>query len=57
MLTKEDVIEALGTDTVLLDVRDVDEWIGDKAPAPTGKDLRPARAACPAPSDWSGTAS
>jgi thiosulfate/3-mercaptopyruvate sulfurtransferase len=38
MLTKDDVIAALGTDTVLLDVRDVDEWTGESS-SPYGKRL------------------
>ena len=46
MLTKEDVIEALGTDTVLLDVRDVDEWIGDSS-SPYGKDFAPRKGRLP----------
>lgn len=46
MLTKEDVKAALGTDTVLLDVRDVDEWIGDSS-SPYGKDFAPRKGRLP----------
>lgn len=46
MLTKEDVVAALGTDTVLLDVRDVDEWIGDSS-SPYGKDFAPRKGRLP----------
>ena len=46
MLTKEDVAAALGTDTVLLDVRDVDEWIGDSS-SPYGKDFAPRKGRLP----------
>ena len=45
MLTKEDVAAALNTDTVLLDVRDVDEWIGDSS-SPYGKDFAPRKGRC-----------
>jgi thiosulfate/3-mercaptopyruvate sulfurtransferase len=46
MLTQADVQAALGTDTVLLDVRDVDEWIGDSS-SPYGKDLAPRKGRLP----------
>ncbi len=46
MLTQEDVMAALGTDTVLLDVRDVDEWIGDSS-SPYGKDFAPRKGRLP----------
>ena len=46
MLTKDDVAQALGTDTVLLDVRDVDEWIGDSS-SPYGKDFAPRKGRLP----------
>jgi thiosulfate/3-mercaptopyruvate sulfurtransferase len=46
MLTKEDVAQALGTDTVLLDVRDVDEWIGDSS-SPYGRDFAPRKGRLP----------
>ncbi len=46
MLTQADVMAALGTDTVLLDVRDVDEWIGDSS-SPYGKDFAPRKGRLP----------
>ena len=46
MLTKDDVAAALGTDTVLMDVRDVDEWIGDSS-SPYGKDFAPRKGRLP----------
>jgi thiosulfate/3-mercaptopyruvate sulfurtransferase len=46
MLTKDDVIDALGSDTVLLDVRDVDEWIGDSS-SPYGRDFAPRKGRLP----------
>lgn len=46
MLTKDDIKAALGTDTVLLDVRDVDEWIGDSS-SPYGKDFAPRKGRLP----------
>ncbi|HEY0200326.1 MAG TPA: sulfurtransferase [Burkholderiaceae bacterium] len=46
MLTQEDMMEALGTDTVLLDVRDVDEWIGESS-SPYGKDFAPRKGRLP----------
>ena len=46
MLTKEDMIAALGTDTVLLDVRDIDEWIAESS-SPYGKDFAPRKGRLP----------
>lgn len=46
MLNKEDVAAALGTDVVLLDVRDVDEWIGDSS-SPYGRDFAPRKGRLP----------
>ncbi|MDP2264303.1 MAG: sulfurtransferase [Hydrogenophaga sp.] len=46
MLTQADVLTALGTGTVLLDVRDVDEWIGDSS-SPYGKDFAPRKGRLP----------
>ena len=46
MLTKEDIIEALDTEVVLLDVRDVDEWIGESS-SPYGKDFAPRKGRLP----------
>ena len=46
MLTKDDMLSALGTDTVLLDVRDIDEWIGDSS-SPYGKDFVPRKGRIP----------
>jgi len=46
MLTQDDVMAALGTDTVLLDVRDVDEWIGDSS-SPYGRDFAPRKGRLP----------
>ncbi|MBS4011211.1 MAG: sulfurtransferase, partial [Roseovarius sp.] len=46
MLTQADVQAALGTGTVLLDVRDVDEWIGDSS-SPYGKDFAPRKGRLP----------
>jgi thiosulfate/3-mercaptopyruvate sulfurtransferase len=46
MLTKDDMLEALGTGTVLLDVRDIDEWIGDSS-SPYGKDFAPRKGRIP----------
>lgn len=46
MLTQADVVAALGTDTVLLDVRDIDEWIGDSS-SPYGKDYAPRKGRIP----------
>ena len=46
MLTQDDVLKALGTDVVMLDVRDVDEWIGDSS-SPYGKDFAPRKGRLP----------
>ena len=46
MLTKDDMLAALGTDTVLLDVRDIDEWIADSS-SPYGKDFAPRKGRIP----------
>ncbi len=46
MLTQDDMLAALGTDTVLLDVRDIDEWIGDSS-SPYGKDFAPRKGRIP----------
>ena len=46
MLTQADVKAALGTDTVLLDVRDVDEWIGESS-SPYGRDFAPRKGRLP----------
>jgi len=46
MLTKDDMLAALGTATVLLDVRDIDEWIGDSS-SPYGKDFAPRKGRIP----------
>ncbi|MDB5932247.1 MAG: rhodanese-like protein [Polaromonas sp.] len=46
MLTKDDVAAALGTSTVLLDVRDVDEWIGESS-SPYGRDFAPRKGRLP----------
>ena len=46
MLTKDDMLAALDTDTVLLDVRDIDEWIGDSS-SPYGKEFAPRKGRIP----------
>ena len=46
MLTKDEVAAALGTDTVLLDVRDIDEWTGESS-SPYGKDFAPRKGRLP----------
>lgn len=46
MLTQADVQKALGTEVVLLDVRDVDEWIGESS-SPYGKDFAPRKGRLP----------
>lgn len=46
MLTKDQVKAALGTKTVLLDVRDVDEWTGESS-SPYGKDFAPRKGRLP----------
>jgi thiosulfate/3-mercaptopyruvate sulfurtransferase len=57
MLDKDDVLAALDRDdVVLLDVRDVDEWIA-KSSSPYGKDFCPRKGRLPGRSGSSGTAS
>ena len=46
MVTLGDVKAALGSKTVLMDVRDVDEWIGDSS-SPYGKDFAPRKGRLP----------
>ena len=46
MLTKDDVAAALGSDVVLLDVRDIDEWTGESS-SPYGKDFAPRKGRLP----------
>lgn len=46
MLTKDDVVKALADGTVLLDVRDIDEWIGESS-SPYGKDFAPRKGRLP----------
>jgi len=46
MLTRDDVKAALGTEKVLLDVRDIDEWIGESS-SPYGKDFAPRKGRLP----------
>lgn len=46
MVTLDDVKAALGSDTVLLDVRDVDEWVGESS-SPYGKDFAPRKGRLP----------
>jgi len=46
MLTKEQVRAALGSDVVLLDVRDIDEWTGESS-SPYGKDFAPRKGRLP----------
>lgn len=46
MIDKSAVMEALGSETVLLDVRDVDEWIADSS-SPYGKDFCPRKGRLP----------
>ena len=46
MLSKDDVVAALGTDAVLLDVRDIDEWTGESS-SPYGKDFAPRKGRLP----------
>lgn len=46
MLTKDQVQAALGTKTVLLDVRDVDEWTGESS-SPYGRDYAPRKGRLP----------
>ncbi|HMN78609.1 MAG TPA: sulfurtransferase [Burkholderiaceae bacterium] len=46
MVTKDEMLAALDGTTVLLDVRDVDEWIGDSS-SPYGKDFAPRKGRIP----------
>ena len=50
MLTKDEMLAAVlgqsGGDTVLLDVRDIDEWIGDSS-SPYGRDYAPRKGRIP----------
>ncbi|BBP43451.1 sulfurtransferase [Thiosulfativibrio zosterae] len=46
MVDQEAVLKALGTDIVLLDVRDVDEWIADSS-SPYGKEFCPRKGRLP----------
>ena len=46
MVTLDEVKSVLGSDTVLMDVRDVDEWIGDSS-SPYGKDFAPRKGRLP----------
>ena len=46
MLTKDDVLAALGGAPKLLDVRDIDEWIADSS-SPYGKDFAPRKGRIP----------
>lgn len=46
MVNKDEVLEALDTDIILLDVRDVDEWIADSS-SPYGKDFSPRKGRLP----------
>ena len=46
MVDKQAVFQALGTDTVLLDVRDTVEWIGESS-SPYGADFAPRKGRLP----------
>ena len=46
MLTKDDMLAALGSHAVFLDVRDIDEWIGESS-SPYGKDYAPRKGRIP----------
>ena len=46
MVTLEEVKQKLGSEVVLMDVRDVDEWIGDSS-SPYGKDFAPRKGRLP----------
>lgn len=46
MVTIDQVKQSLGGDTVLLDVRDIDEWIGESS-SPYGKDFAPRKGRLP----------
>jgi thiosulfate/3-mercaptopyruvate sulfurtransferase len=46
MVTKEEMLKALDSEVMLLDVRDVDEWIGESS-SPYGKDFAPRKGRIP----------
>lgn len=46
MIDKDDVLSALDSDKILLDVRDVDEWVADSS-SPYGKDFCPRKGRLP----------
>ena len=46
MVNKEEVLETLDSDIILLDVRDVDEWIAESS-SPYGKDFSPRKGRLP----------
>jgi thiosulfate/3-mercaptopyruvate sulfurtransferase len=46
MVTKDEMLKALDGDVMLLDVRDVDEWIGESS-SPYGKDFAPRKGRIP----------
>jgi thiosulfate/3-mercaptopyruvate sulfurtransferase len=46
MLTKDDMLAALNSEAVLLDVRDIDEWIGESS-SPYGRDFAPRKGRLP----------
>ncbi|MFM1989101.1 MAG: hypothetical protein RJA99_2058 [Pseudomonadota bacterium] len=46
MVTKDEMLKALDSDVMLLDVRDVDEWIGESS-SPYGRDFAPRKGRIP----------
>jgi thiosulfate/3-mercaptopyruvate sulfurtransferase len=46
MVTQDEMLRALDSDVMLLDVRDVDEWIGESS-SPYGKDFAPRKGRIP----------
>ena len=46
MVTRDEMLAALGSEVKLLDVRDVDEWIGESS-SPYGKDFAPRKGRIP----------
>lgn len=46
MVTKDEMLKALDSDVMLLDVRDVDEWIGESS-SPYGPDFAPRKGRIP----------
>lgn len=46
MVTKDEMLKALDREVMLLDVRDVDEWIGESS-SPYGKDFAPRKGRIP----------